>query len=404
MNNRNVMMIIWKLDYLGLFIALLLALLILPAVASESNVDIIELDVFGRTFPTDSLEQRVTRLERKLRVPHLKESTMTYRLAMLHDVQRTTLSKDHLQAAVKSYNRGVQLEQEGKLDEAVASYKTALSQYPGMLRAANNLAHLYTQRQNYRQAAGVYEQAIERSPKEPMLYRNLGVVYHQMGDIKSALSAYRSYLKYAPQPDPAIEAMVANVDSDRMAGENITDYSHRATEASQGRLLTWPTQFNPINFYVDFDDPNQTAFIKQIHEGMRAWEKATNGRIRFREVPARGQARISILLKPGPLQHPSVGVGETQFVLSEDHHRNMAALKMDIIVNTGEPGGSISPGQRQKQVRRLVLHEIGHAIGIWGHSPHPDDIMYAHPIVDTLSKRDVKTIRKLYQMDKVSRN
>jgi predicted Zn-dependent protease len=45
-----------------------------------------------------------------------------------------------------------------------------------------------------------------------------------------------------------------------------------------------------------------------------------------------------------------------------------------------------------------MLHEMGHALGIWGHSPDPGDTMYARVTHETpqLSDRDRNTLRKLY--------
>ncbi len=45
-----------------------------------------------------------------------------------------------------------------------------------------------------------------------------------------------------------------------------------------------------------------------------------------------------------------------------------------------------------------MLHEMGHALGIWGHSPDPGDIMYARVTGKdpALSDRDRNTLRKLY--------
>jgi hypothetical protein len=42
------------------------------------------------------------------------------------------------------------------------------------------------------------------------------------------------------------------------------------------------------------------------------------------------------------------------------------------------------------------IHEMGHALGIFAHSPHPDDIMYADPDVDLPSARDRRTAEAVY--------
>jgi hypothetical protein len=52
------------------------------------------------------------------------------------------------------------------------------------------------------------------------------------------------------------------------------------------------------------------------------------------------------------------------------------------------------------QVQRNVLHEIGHALGMHGHSPIPADLMYEvarDRRVDRLSTEDVNSFRALYR-------
>jgi predicted Zn-dependent protease len=43
-----------------------------------------------------------------------------------------------------------------------------------------------------------------------------------------------------------------------------------------------------------------------------------------------------------------------------------------------------------------LTHEIGHTLGIFRHSPHPEDLMYANPTVTTPSERDRNTAEILY--------
>ena len=43
-----------------------------------------------------------------------------------------------------------------------------------------------------------------------------------------------------------------------------------------------------------------------------------------------------------------------------------------------------------------TTHEIGHALGIFTHSPDPEDLMYADPVVSTISSRDRSTAELAY--------
>lgn len=42
------------------------------------------------------------------------------------------------------------------------------------------------------------------------------------------------------------------------------------------------------------------------------------------------------------------------------------------------------------------IHEMGHALGIFAHSPYPEDIMYADPEVELPSARDRRTVEAVY--------
>lgn len=43
-----------------------------------------------------------------------------------------------------------------------------------------------------------------------------------------------------------------------------------------------------------------------------------------------------------------------------------------------------------------TAHELGHALGIFQHSPDPDDLMYSDPVVTAPSARDRNTINRAY--------
>ena len=43
-----------------------------------------------------------------------------------------------------------------------------------------------------------------------------------------------------------------------------------------------------------------------------------------------------------------------------------------------------------------TTHEIGHALGIFTHSPDPGDLMFANPVVSTISSRDRSTAELAY--------
>lgn len=59
----------------------------------------------------------------------------------------------------------------------------------------------------------------------------------------------------------------------------------------------------------------------------------------------------------------------------------------------------VNPRQTFDYLVSNITHELGHALGIWGHSDNPNDVMYyAHTKdIPSLSIRDINTLKKIYQ-------
>jgi predicted Zn-dependent protease len=59
----------------------------------------------------------------------------------------------------------------------------------------------------------------------------------------------------------------------------------------------------------------------------------------------------------------------------------------------------IRPSQTPQYIAAAARHELGHALGIWGHSPNSDDVMYFAQVKapPAISKRDINTLVQIYQ-------
>ncbi|WP_210404146.1 hypothetical protein [Chroococcidiopsis sp. TS-821] len=59
----------------------------------------------------------------------------------------------------------------------------------------------------------------------------------------------------------------------------------------------------------------------------------------------------------------------------------------------------LSPNQTGKYLQAAARHEFGHALGIWGHSPNPNDALYFSQVRNppSISARDVNTLKRVYQ-------
>ncbi len=59
----------------------------------------------------------------------------------------------------------------------------------------------------------------------------------------------------------------------------------------------------------------------------------------------------------------------------------------------------LAPGQADGVMLSVARHEIGHAIGLWGHSPNSEDIMYFSQVKNPplISSRDLQTLARVYE-------
>jgi predicted Zn-dependent protease len=59
----------------------------------------------------------------------------------------------------------------------------------------------------------------------------------------------------------------------------------------------------------------------------------------------------------------------------------------------------LSPNQTGQYLQAAARHEFGHALGIWGHSPNPNDALYFSQVRNPppISARDVNTLKRVYQ-------
>ena len=175
-----------------------------------------------------------------------------------------------------------------------------------------------------------------------------------------------------------------------------TDYFDYITLFSDGRITRFTEM--PIKVYIS-PVIKESPYLPELRYAMNEWETTTNELIRFQEITTPENADIRVSwgyssfmeihdTRLGSAQLKRIHNSQTTDKDNKDHIR----VEIILILEGDENIKELS----EVEMRTVCLHEFGHAIGLWGHSPHAGDICYPTATAQHPSQRDLNTLRKLY--------
>lgn len=172
------------------------------------------------------------------------------------------------------------------------------------------------------------------------------------------------------------------------------------------KVIRWNEKLFPLKVYITTETKIPRYYLDEIKKALSLWANAT-GFIRFKLTKDIQDANITITIKPLPKDicnenNCKYTVGITSTNVSGD-----TLEKMDIIIYDKNPYNDYHP---HIVIFNTVMHEIGHALGIMGHSYNSEDLMYPTQKSEnnvfaqfrtsshSITTRDINTLKLLYKL------
>lgn len=187
---------------------------------------------------------------------------------------------------------------------------------------------------------------------------------------------------------------------------NQGDYFDQIRPLPVGALI-W-SQF-PIKVYVESSattpftqataKPGSPAQVwtRMVTQAVTEWQAY----LPLQPVNRPEQADISIWRSPPPLERGGIKPSDRNYRIrsAETRYELYARTTGNTSVLAHRCNIWLRPSQTPQYIQAAARHELGHALGLWGHSPLQTDALYFSQVRNpaTISPRDLNTLKRVYQ-------
>jgi superkiller protein 3 len=131
--------------------------------------------------------------------------------------------------AIKRNNFGTELAKQGRLDEAITEFQSAIQADPRYAMAHLNLAYAYDRSKRSNEAIAAYQKAITFDPKSVAAFNNLGVLYTNTGKYDQAIQTLEQGLKL----EPSNTVLLKNLETAKANQNAVQDREKKVAEAKK---------------------------------------------------------------------------------------------------------------------------------------------------------------------------
>jgi tetratricopeptide (TPR) repeat protein len=308
---------------------------------------------------------------------------------------------EEVRQAITANNEGMVLVNNGDFQEAADKFETACRLEPERSLFHCNYGFALLKLGKIDDAIKQLEESVKLQPDFSRAWANLGVAYESKGDTVRAIPALKKVVEIGP-PSAEVDRIKAHIDllskENEIGGidNSETDYVESIKARNKFR---WAKSRMPIKVFIKSGDgvenfrPEYESYLRDAFE---QWVSASNGLISVDFVKKAKDADITTEWTTDTSGVLNLSeLGDTRYKCDG---QGMATANIRMLLLDPKPA-KLTPAM----VQWGTLHEVGHALGLLGHSRNPGDIMFsvypANAASPKLTARDTATIQKFYAED-----
>jgi predicted Zn-dependent protease len=277
------------------------------------------------------------------------------------------------------------------------AHPTFVTQSPDALLAYKRANALFNEGK-IESCAAECMRALKLDPSFSPCIARLADCYYVRGQYKFAKQCYRDFLIKAPfsrSAEHCRERIVLCDKDEHNARQSFANSSNYVNEVqSNWAKCIWSETKLPLKVYIDpWYGAGGREYAVVFREALDEWMKVLDHRLTYKFVNSPFEANIICqwTMNCSDPNHQ----GETGLRYSDLHNGTANLERAAITIAVNSPQGPVS----NQVMKSTCLHEIGHALGLHGHSTNKNDIMYfavSKFALSRLTPRDVNTINYLY--------